>query len=138
MSENVGKLVRREARSPRAAAITGIIYALLTGAILVIMINLLKIDLANISSEWLDAWAANAHIILLMVTFAGIAFLWFTGVMLDLAGLEDKFFAAIFLGSGFILIALTFIWASALGAIFGTYNLVSDLLVNNVVLVLYL
>jgi hypothetical protein len=130
MSENMGKLVRREVRSPRVAAIAGIVYALLTGASMILLINVLKITLADISSEWLEAWSSESVLVLLMVSFAGIAFLWFMGVMLDLGGLEDKFFATIFLGSGFILVTLMFVWAAALGAIFGTYALAGEVLAN--------
>ena len=49
--------------------------------------------------------------------------------MRDLLGdLEDKFFATVFFGSGIILVAMMFVWASAFGAMFGTYQLVADTL----------
>ena len=38
-----------------------------------------------------------------LVPFAGIAFLWFMGVLRDRPGeLEDRFFATVFLGSGLL------------------------------------
>lgn len=42
--------------------------------------------------------------------FAGIAFLWFMGVIRDrLGNLEDRFFATIFLGSGVLYVAMMFL-----------------------------
>ena len=79
--------------------------------------------------EWLDAQSSSAAVVLVLIPFAGIAFLWFTGVMRDLVGeLEDKFFATVFLGSGIILVVMMFVWASAFGAMFGTYQVVADAL----------
>jgi len=41
--------------------------------------------------------------------FAGIAFLWFIGVLRDRLGeLEDRFFATVFLGSGLLFLAMLF------------------------------
>jgi len=89
------------------------------------------VDPAEIGSEWLRAGSAAASVVLVLVPFAGIAFLWFTGVMRDLLGeREDKFFATVFLGSGVILVAMMFVWAAAYGAIFGTYRAVADVLTN--------
>ena len=57
----------------------------------------------------------------MVVPFAGIAFLWFTGVIRDRLGEhEDKFFATLFLSSGIISVVLFFIWAAIFGAIMGT------------------
>jgi hypothetical protein len=87
------------------------------------------IDLAQVSPEWLEARSATASVILVLIPFAGIAFLWFTGVMRDLLGdLEDKFFATVFLGSGILLVSMMFVWAAAYGAVFGTYQAVAGAL----------
>jgi hypothetical protein len=84
------------------------------------------VDPAAISSDWLDVRSAESSVVLVLIPFAGIAFLWFTGVMRDLLGeLEDKFFATVFLGSGLIMVAMMFVWAAAYGAIFGTYQAVA-------------
>ena len=51
-----------------------------------------------------------------LLPFAGIAFLWFIGVVRDRIGdSEDRFFATVFLGSGLLFIAMLF----ATGAIAG-------------------
>jgi hypothetical protein len=87
-----------------------------------LLYNAGKVDPAEISDDWLKAWSAVATVVLILVPFAGIAFLWFTGVMRDLVGdLEDQFFATVFLGSGLILVAMLFTWGAAFGALFGTY-----------------
>ena len=46
---------------------------------------------------------------LYLVPFAGIAFLWFIGVVRDRIGeREDKFFATVFFGSGLLFVAMLF------------------------------
>jgi hypothetical protein len=132
MSEDTQRLVRRELRSPRSAAIAGILYSLLTAASMILLYNSVMVSPANIGSEWLETWRGPATVVLVLVPFAGIAFLWFTGVMRDLVGdREDRFFATVFLGSGIILVVMLYTWAAAFGAIFGTYSAAADLLVDN-------
>jgi hypothetical protein len=46
------------------------------------------------------------------VPFAGIAFLWFIGVVRDqLGALEDRLFSTVFLGSGLLFLAMVFVSA---------------------------
>jgi hypothetical protein len=121
--EGMQTLVQREVRSPRSAALAGILFSLLIGASMILLRTGAIVDPTEIDTEWLDAQSSAAAVVLVLVPFAGIAFLWFTGVMRDLlGGLEDKFFATIFLGSGIILVVMMFVWASAYGAMFGTYQ----------------
>ena len=118
MAEHPEYLVRRELRGPRSAAIAGIIYSILmiTGMILAYSVTRAKPD--DITREWLETWSDTASVTLAIVPFAGIAFLWFTGVIRDRLGEhEDRFFATIFLGSGIITVVLLFIWAAIFGAI---------------------
>jgi hypothetical protein len=50
--------------------------------------------------------------------FAGIAFLWFIGVIRDQLGeLEDRFFASVFLGSGLLFLAMIFVSLAVAGAL---------------------
>ena len=129
-------LIQRQIRSPRSAAIAGIIFSLLTAAIMILLYRSFTASAANISIEWLETWSSEAAVVLFIVPFAGIAFLWFTGVIRDLFGdLEDRFFATIFLGSGIILVVMMFIWGAAFGAIFSTYNVAADALGDRDVLV---
>ena len=58
-----------------------------------------------------------------LLPFAGIAFLWFIGVVRDRIGEgEDRFFATVFLGSGLLFIAMLF----ATGAMVGGLVLSAD------------
>jgi hypothetical protein len=122
-SEGVQKIVRREVRSPRSAALAGILFSLLMATSMILLRTGAIVDPAEVGPEWLEARSAAAAVILVLIPFAGIAFLWFTGVMRDLLGdREDKFFATVFLGSGIILVVMMYVWAAAYGAIFGTYQ----------------
>ena len=52
-----------------------------------------------------------------LVPFAGIAFLWFVGVLRDRIGeREDRFFATVFLGSGLLFVAMMFVAVAVAGA----------------------
>ena len=57
-----------------------------------------------------------------VIPFAGIAFLWFIGVLRDRLGeLEDRFFATVFLGSGLLFLAMLFASAAVGGGIIIAY-----------------
>jgi len=132
MAKETEQLVRRELRSPRSAAIAGIIFSLLMITSMLLMFNIVTTNPADISSDWLETWSGTASLVLGLVPFAGIAFLWFTGVIRDRLGdREDRFFATIYFGSGIILVVLWFTWAATFGAMFGTYAVAADVLVDN-------
>ena len=89
-------------RTPRAAAVAGIIFSvlLITGLVL-LRVSAPARD--NVAGAWLtdSGGRAEVAIALNLVPFAGIAFLWFIGVLRDRIGeREDRFFATVFLGSG--------------------------------------
>ena len=66
---------------------------------------------AEDAGEWLtDRRRRDAALLALnLVPFAGIAFLWFIGVVRDRIGAgEDRLFATVFLGSGLLFIAMLF------------------------------
>ncbi len=53
-----------------------------------------------------------------LIPFAGIAFLWFVGVLRDRIGeREDRFFATVFLGSGLLFVAMLFVAAAVGGGL---------------------
>jgi hypothetical protein len=130
---------------PRAAAISGIIFALLTIVGLGLVRYAIPADL-RMPGTWLtEPSHRNAvRLALDVVPFAGIAFLWFIGVLRNRLGeLEDQFFATVFLGSGLLFVASMFgsaavtdalIESSAVGSIGSeTYyfgRCVSDTLLN--------
>ena len=124
MAERTEYVVRQELRSPRSAAIAGIIFSILMITGMVLIFNMTRNVPADITQEWLDTWAQPASVAVTLVPFAGIAFLWFTGVVRDRLGEhEDQFFATIFLSSGIITVVLFFIWAAIFGAIMSMSSL---------------
>lgn len=53
-----------------------------------------------------------------LIPFAGIAFLWFIGVIRDRIGAhEDRFFATVFLGSGVLFVGMMFVAAAFAGGL---------------------
>ena len=118
------RAVRREVRSPRAAAIAGIVYAILIITVMVMTRQAGSIQPENITGEILESWSATFSLILIMIPFAGIAFLWFTGVVRDLLReREGRFFATLFFGSGITQVLLLFIWGAILGTIMNIANM---------------
>lgn len=87
---------------------------------------------ADVNREWLVSWSGIAKVAITIVPFAGIAFLWFTGVIREHIGEhEDHFFATIFFGSSIILVAMYFVWGASIGAVFTILNAVSHPTVDN-------
>jgi hypothetical protein len=119
-------LTRANLRTPRAAAIAGIVFSLL----LIISLWLLRLSIPRDPLEigaWMEKDAARVTFALNLVPFAGIAFMWFLGVMRDRLGIkEDKFFATVFLGSGLLFLGMLFIAASAIGSLVLSYTATSD------------
>src|ERR1700733_9127267 len=116
-------------RTPRAAAVAGIVFSVLLISALV----LLRISVpahADVPGEWLtDSWRRTALAIALnLVPFAGIAFLWFVGVVRDRIGArEDRFFATVFLGSGLLFVAMLFAAAAISGGLIAAASRTSGL-----------
>ena len=112
-------LMGRSLRTPRAAAIAGVLFALLLAATLALIRLAAPSDAGEVGAWPMDP-SRNRMIVLALelVPFEGIAFLWFLGVVRDRIGQrEDRFFATVFLGSGLLFVALLFV-ASAVTAAF--------------------
>jgi len=106
-------------RTPRAAAVAGIVFALLLGLTLVLLIISSPSDSAT-KGAWLTDRSKRATVALALnlVPFAGIAFLWFIGVVRDRIGQrEDRFFATVFFGSGLLFVAMLFVGAAFAGGL---------------------
>lgn len=105
----------RRLSTPRAAAFAGVAFALLFGTALTLIRSALP-EGAEPGSQWLEAGNHHMRVAAMLMPFAGIAFLWFIGVIRDGFGdLEDRFFATVFLGSGLLFLAVMFVVAG-LGA----------------------
>jgi hypothetical protein len=104
-------------RAPRAAAIAGIVFSLLLIASIVLLRRSVPADPLE-AGAWLRTSARSVALSLNLVPFAGIAFLWFIGVLRDRLGArEDPFFATVFFGSGLLFLATLFFSAAVAGAI---------------------
>src|SRR5213078_1320758 len=74
----------------------------------------------RVAGTWLtdSGRRAAVAIALNLVPFAGIAFLWFIGVLRDRIGeREDRFFATVFLGSGLLFVGMLFVAAAVAGGL---------------------
>ena len=106
-------------RTPRAAAVAGIVFSVLLISALV----LLRVSVTGpcrCAGRLADRFAAQGRGVdrLNLVPFAGIAFLWFIGVLRDRIGeREDRFFATVFLGSGLLFVAMLFVAAAIAGGL---------------------
>src|SRR5215469_16337421 len=106
-------------RTPRAAAVAGIIFSILLITALT-MLRLSAPPRLEVAGTWLTDSGRRAAVAvgLNLVPFAGIAFLWFIGVLRDRIGdREDRFFATVFLGSGLLFVGMIFVAAAAGGAL---------------------
>src|SRR6476646_3840570 len=110
-------LIRANLKTPKAAAIAGMLFSVL----LVVDFWLLRTSIPADPQEpgsWLQSNSRSVALSLNLMPFAGIAFLWFIGVLRDRLGQqEDQFFATVFLGSGLLFLAMLFTSAAIIGAI---------------------
>lgn len=107
-------VTRKGLKTPRAAAIAGIIFSVLLATSILLIRPSISSDTAE-AGKWLsDGGRRTAVIVAInLIPFAGIAFLWFIGVIRDRLGeREDRFFATVFLGSGLLFIAMLFATAA--------------------------
>ena len=101
-------------RTPRAAAVAGVIFSVF----LIVALVLLRVSVpANpaVPGSWLTDSRRRAAVVIALnlIPFAGIAFLWFIGVLRDRIGQrEDRFFATVFLGSGLLFVGMLFVAAA--------------------------
>ncbi|MFG2336081.1 hypothetical protein [Streptomyces yangpuensis] len=104
-------------KTPRAAGMAGVAFALLLGAAIVLMrISVPAGDAADATIDQDRRWAVQ--LALQIVPFAGIFFLWFMGALRAHTGeAEDRFIATVFLGSGFVFVATLFAAAAAAGTV---------------------
>ena len=106
----------RPLRTPKAAAFAGLGFAVLQIASYWLMQSSLPAEALN--EEELVQFALDLRLGLNLFPFAGIAFLWFLGVLRDRLGhLEDQFFSTLFFGSGVLYLAMTFISAAIAGGL---------------------
>jgi hypothetical protein len=109
----------RPLAAPGGAAIAGVIFSVL----MIISLGLVRFAVP-VDLKTPDIWITEPdrrsaiQFALELVPFAGIAFLWFIGVLRNRMGeLEDRFFASVFLGSGLLFVASMFGTAAVTAAL---------------------
>jgi hypothetical protein len=114
---SIKSLTYTPSKTPKAAAIAGILFALL----LIAVFGLLRLSVPADPREpgsWLRGNSDAVALALNLVPFAGIAFLWFIGVPRDRLGdAEDRFFATVFFGSGLLYLGMLFSAAALIGGL---------------------
>ena len=109
-------------RAPRAAAIAGILFSILLMTSFWLLRRSVPADPLE-AGAWLQTNANTVALALNLVPFAGIAFLWFIGVLRDRLGeREDRFLATVFLGSGLLFLAMLFMSAAMVGGLIIAYT----------------
>lgn len=124
---NLLKAIQTENRAlpapPRVVAISGLIFASLYIASLVFTRLAVPADPMEpgtwITDPVLKGWVRFS---LKLIPFTGIAFLWFMAVLRNrVGGLEDRFFATVFLGSGLLFVAMLFVAAAISQGLLDTF-----------------
>jgi hypothetical protein len=130
-------MTRQALRTPRAAAVAGIIFAvLMTISIVLIRLAIPEELSGSNTAAWLQGNSTTIELALTLVPFAGIAFLWFMGVVRDRLGtLEDQFFSTVFFGSGLLFLAMMFASAAIAGGIVASYAIAADKLTKSGVII---
>lgn len=122
---------RSKLTTPRAAAVAGILFSLLLIASL-LLIRLSVPEDPHDAGQWLASGWRKVSLALNLLPFAGIAFLWFIGVVRDRLGQhEDRFFATVFLGSGLLFLAMLFASAAVAGGLMRMYGATPALLIES-------
>ena len=130
-------LARQALKTPRAAAVAGIIFAALFTTSIVLMRLAIPEELSGTNAAaWLQGNTTTITLALTLVPFAGIAFLWFIGVVRDRLGKsEDQFFSTVFFGSGLLFLAMMFVSAAIAGGILASYAIAADTLTKSGVII---
>lgn len=121
-----GALTRANLKTPKAAALAGIAFSVLFIAVFWLFRNAVPADPLE-TGAWLAKDIGSAGLALNIIPFAGIAFLWFIGVLRDHLGpKEDRFFATVFFGSGLLFLAMFFVSAAMIGAVILVHSAAPD------------
>ena len=123
-------LSRAPLKAPRAGAIAGIVYSLLLLTSIVLTPIYVPANPQD-SGTWLSGGLPAVKFALNLLPFAGIAFLWFIGVLRDRLGArEDRFFATVFFGSGLLFVGMLFIASAMAGGVLTVYKATPDKLME--------
>ena len=123
-------LIRARLKTPRAAAVAGILFSVLLIAGLLLFRLSVRADPLE-AGAWLRTSANTTALGLNLIPFAGIAFLWSLPCCATAwESLRIAFFATVFLGSGLLFLAMLFA-SAALGRGIIIAYVVSTLMLNH-------
>jgi hypothetical protein len=107
----------RRLTTPRAAAWAGVLFAILFGTSLVLIGTSIPADI-SIEPGWVATGSGRLRLATTLMPLAGIAFLWFIGVVRDRLGdFEDRFLSTVMIGSGLLFLAMIFVATAVAGGI---------------------
>ncbi len=130
MTENRA-LTHRRLRTPKAAALAGILFSLLATMAFWLLWITVPADPQE-PGAWLQNSSVALTLALNLIPFAGIAFLWFIAVLRDRLGQdEDRFFATVFFGSGLLFLCMLLTAAAVVGAILAAFVVVPQQIINS-------
>lgn len=118
---------RQKFTTTSAAAVAGILFSVL----LICSLALIRISIPSdpLNTEQALNWnMQSVNLALNLLPFAGIAFLWFIGVVRDRLGdYEDRLFATVFLGSGLLFLAMLFSSAAVAGGTISIFGAIAPI-----------
>jgi MFS family permease len=118
-------------KTPRAAAVAGIVFSVLFIISVVLIRTTVPADLQD-AGTWIARDLKSVAFAIYLFPFAGIAFLWFIGVLRDRMGAhEDRFFATVFMGSGLLFLAMLFVAGAIAAGIIMGFSTMPDRLVES-------
>lgn len=122
MSLNAPVLSTQRLSTPRSAALSGVVFAIVFTVSVTLVHEAIPEDPAA-HPEWADAASARLTVALTLMPIAGIAFLWFLGVVRDRLGdVEDRFFSSVYVGSGLLFLAMVFVSMAIAGGMVATVH----------------
>jgi len=129
--EPKGILIDDRLKTPRAAAVAGIVFSVLFIISLVLIRIAVSADPQD-AGTWLARDVKTVAFAIYLLPFAGIAFLWFIGVLRDRMGdREDRFFATVFMGSGLLFLAMLFVAGAISAGVIMEFRTMPDKLVES-------
>jgi hypothetical protein len=124
-------LTHDQLKTPRAAAVAGIVFSVL----FIISLGLARTTVPadpHDAGTWLARDLKTVALAIYLLPFAGIAFLWFIGVLRDRMGAqEDRFFATVFMGSGLLFLAMLFVAGAIAAGVIMEFRTLPDKLVES-------
>lgn len=112
MGDDSDHVTSKELRTPRAAAIAGIVFAILFSTSYFLILQHAPGNSGNLD-KWLALNSESLSTGISLLPYAAIAFLWFMAVVRDGIGhLEDQFFSTLLFGSGLLYLCMTLMSAA--------------------------